>query len=825
MNSRVYNKLYVNTNRDEGSEKLLLGYQHDGKELVLKANQTTYFHIPYYTDPIRLTDSSLIADGATAGPFPAASDRIFKSKRNYGNVTADGNPSDIADAVWFCSWLHKDSSGVVQWVDRYYNPGSLQYSIATDQLSVPYTPYNPIFRDIPSQMVFDPGVLYKYFHAGEENAQFLVTSFGGLTGERLLMNLENWGTNSVDSSQNNLQLNVITNAPSSKLYATLEEKNRISKPVIRFDNNYDTSISINYANSYAKNEEFTWIINSKSPNWNQCQTTQLIGNYSSQGGVGLFVETLSSFPFFVIPETNYGHILYLNEGINGFLDKSVQTAFAVNVNPQLVCIDSNQRVVVCHNDSSGFIYKLDSVGNVITSTKQKAVPFAYFYEEEFPLQILCGKEDQIIIRTNRNIYTFDSELNLQSYLILNSSLSSVAAFRYNEEMDFSELDITNNVYDSKFIGTTQWFLSRMDGNLYKKVGSQTTLFYQFSSPATTFAIDPQERLWVLHGTNDVTIINSKANPLDDPILVTDVGANRQHQNKNISFICQYDRVTQTRSWKAIIYYSEDGTIYTLELDGQLYRSVDLTALFNSTNLTILNQNSEQFKFLGKGDFTGYEHRRVFKNLSPFNNKSQLVLRTALKDKTDGDLIFGYFKQQVPIDQWDFDSWQQIALVLRNKTFRVFVNGVEKIKWTYPSKYELSYEIQPAFTIGSSNGAQSNFNQEIQYVSSIFNGIVEDVKIYDYGLEPNCFDSFLRASTPATDIFWSLPVPDIQYIEKIERMFKNKIPGFKAPFYKIKIKGMQIQDEQTRQIIEEQVRMIAQKIQPAYADFLEVHWID
>ena len=97
MNSRNYNKLYVSQNRELGSEKLLLGYHGDAKETILLKDSETFFHIPFYTTPLRLDESTLIREGATGGPFPAAADRIYKSRKNYGNVTANGNPSDIAD--------------------------------------------------------------------------------------------------------------------------------------------------------------------------------------------------------------------------------------------------------------------------------------------------------------------------------------------------------------------------------------------------------------------------------------------------------------------------------------------------------------------------------------------------------------------------------------------------------------------------------------------------------------------------------------------------------------------------------------------------------
>ena len=84
---------------------------------------------------------------------------------------------------------------------------------------------------------------------------------------------------------------------------------------------------------------------------------------------------------------------------------------------------------------------------------------------------------------------------------------------------------------------------------------------------------------------------------------------------------------------------------------------------------------------------------------------------------------------------------------------------------------------------------------------------------------------MREFTLASDMVWSLPVPLLQYTEKIERMFKHKIPGSKAPFYKIRIRGMQGTDSQTKNIIEEHIRVVVSEMQPGYADFLKIEWIE
>lgn len=827
MSDRIYNKLYVNRNRDEGSEKILLGYQHDGKELLLKTDEETYFHIPFYTKPVSLKDSSLIVDGATGGPFPAASDRIFKNRKNFGNVTPNGDPvSDVADGIWFCSWLYKDSRGVLKWMDRMYNPGSFKFSIAIAQLSEGpvYVSNDPIFRDIPSKMVFEPGVMYKYFHVGESTASEIVSTLGGLSGEYIKLDLKNWNSSRINAVSGH-EPTISTTATTSELYAIEQDPGRVVKPVISFDNNKNTKVTLDFNPSYCPTNEFTLAFSAQSPNWNDTQTTQLVGNFSSGGGYGVFVQTLSSFPFFVIPETNYGHILYLNEGSVGYQDKSVQITQQIVASPKLVAIDFDQNVVVCNSDNSGTIYKLDNAGKILASTKKNKDLFSFNTVNELPVELLIGKNNSVIVRTNVAVYTFDLNLNLVSTLTQQTSLSAVSSYRYDSKQDVFELDISDNVFDSKFIETTQWYIPRSDQNLYKKQNGTGVLFHQFSDKATNLAIDPYDRLWVLHGKNSLTILDSKSDPLSNPILTTDVGLDIEHEQKNISFFCAYDRESQTRQWNCVIYYSDEPYLYIFNMSGQIIDTVSILALFNATILSTLNQDPAQFKFLAKGDFTGYEHRRVFKNLSPFNNQTQLVLRASLKDKTQEDLAFSQFSAQTSISNWDNNSWQHIIVTLRNKKFSVYAGEQLLIELPYSAQYELSYENQPLFFIGSSAGSQVGFNDEIGHVSSIFNGKFEDCKIYNYSLENNKFQFFLKSAIPADDIYWALPVPNIQYIETIERMFKNKLPGSKAPFYKIKLKGTAIQDIKTRQIIEDQIRQLVTELQPMHVDLIEVLWVD
>ena len=828
MSLRNYNKIYVNTDREEGSANILLGYQNSSREIILNKNTETVFHVPYYTAPLKIADSTLIQDGATAGPFPAASDRVFKNRKNYGNVTTNGSsPSDLSDGVWFCSWLYKDVFGNVQWMDRYYNPGHLDMSMLVAQLTEgpTYEKHDPIYRDVPSTMVFESGVQYKYFHVGENTANQLVTTFNGISGERLKLSLENWGTDPIDTSLSAKNVKIATNGTLNNLFVAPNENDRISAPVINFNNNQEIEVSVEYDPSYCLTNEYSLAFWVQSNNWDQSQSTQLVGNFSSEGGVGIFIDTLSSYPFFVIPETGYGHLLYINEGLKPFFDKSVQSTFSLTATPQFIALDSDNNVIVCYADDTLQIHKFDSIGKLLATTK-------LIDTSEVFCQLICGPNDTVIVITDKSRYTYDSNLVLLDTTSWQTLSSTVACYSYDKKTGTSELLSFNNVYDSKFIETTHWSLSTTKGNLYKKSPEQSApeLFAELSNIGTTFAIDPYNRIWVLHGTNKVSVYDSNLEALSDPLFQFTAGPDISYIQKNISFICSYERSTNARAWRCLIYCAAESDqttpqLYAYDMSGNLTDTIDMLSLFDLNSLVVLKQEQQKLGFFGKGDFTGYERKRVFNTLPPYNSQSQIILRASVKDKTKSTLPYTQIKTQFSINNWVSPSWQHIIVTLQNRTFRVYVNGIITAELPYSGNYELSYELQPVFFIGSSNGSQAGLNEEIKHVSAIFNGMFSDVKIYDYVLEQKTMEIFQRKVIPAQDMYWTLPTPAIQYIEKIERMFKNKIPGSKATYFNIKLSGTQIKDAETRSVIEAAIRDLVSKIQPVYANFLKVHWVD
>lgn len=837
MNQREYNKLFVTKNKEEGSPSILLGYKHDEKEITLFKHEETYFHVPLYSEPIKLVNSDLIYNGAIGGPFPAASDRIFKSKENYGNVTPHGQSSiSVSDGTWFCSWLYSDPiTKKVQWLDRFYAPGKFNFNSANNELTLPpvYEKNRVAFYDVPSEFVLEPGVLYKYFHLGETSFQNLLTTYSGLTGDRLVLSLSNWiSAGNIDASHHKRDVIIKTSGSIDELFVDNKNvsKTRIFPTTLSFENSQNINAFVEYDDLYtndgAMDDEFTWAFWANSSKWKESASCQLVGNFSTNGcGLGVFLENLNTTPLTIIPETTYGHTLFLNEGGEGYLDKALQDS-STTVSPACVGIDFNNNVIICNDSSLGIIYKMDHTGEIIANTKnfvQEETLFSFSKPNEIPKQIICGPNNSFYVITDQARYLFDDSLILKQTATINFN-NSVAAFSYNSSTQQFNLELVDNVYDVKFIEQVKWSLDFSTGNLHKN----GELFLAFDDVATNFAIDSSNRLWILHGETQLSVVDVSS---DKPKIVntltvgTTILRNKPVRNKQISFINKFSRATNSYTQLCVIYYSDERILYYYNTNGTLNNVVYINGLFNPYIINNYKQQYEKYTFNCKGDFTGYEHKRVFQNLSPYNGKSKLMLKANFLDLSKTYRSTRTISKAIAIDNWQDGSWQHIGIVYKNKTFSIYVNGTFVDKLVVPGNFKLNYDAQPLFYLGSPTGNKIGFNIEIQYTSSIFNGKLGDVKIYNYGLPPEAFEFYIKSSVISEDMVWYHPTPKIQFVEEIERMYKHKLPGAKSQFFNLKIINSSIKDSYTRTIIENEIREIIKEAKPTHTDLLKVVWID
>ena len=812
LKQRNYHRLFTGTNQADGYDKIHLGYEADTTEIVLKKDKTTFFHMPFFAGTQDIADSFLIADGAVPGPIPALADRVYKKLGNYGNSTPWGTPSERHDGQWLCSWLYAVSSEPPQWLDRYYDPGRLAYTEALEGNAnfTDYIKHDPIYYDVPSTLTFEAGVLYQYFHQGEQTALRAVNTFAGPDKSRLRLDIEDWSATPLDRSiyENTISIdNFKSDWVVSLFDPGYQDRNSLS-----FDNTDFINCHITFSESFNLQDEFTtsfWVYNK---DWSNATSTQLVGNLQ-KGGYGVFYNNLNYNPYFVIPETYYGHLFYFNQEGNVYTEKNNQLVLGESANFAFVNVNSNAEIVGVDTIKRRGV-KYNHIGETITTTKDLSGGLFQMNGDIINF-ILSGNDDSIFF-TTLSTYVFDKDLLLKTVTPNTTGYSEQIAFNTDGNLvrELSCLDIKFDLYNQK------WTIS--DTGLLKCNGvALTDLPSNTEGTNTNLAIDPENNLWVLADVNKIYKINVISKAVIDTyevgVLASDPDA------KNISFINVYDRQSNTFTWYALIYYNHEKVLYQVALDGKILKNTFLPPKLNVLDPVTALQNKDLLTFDAKGDFTGYERRRIF-NKVLYNNNPQLQFKVAVT-YPNRSLPYSINTLSIPAQYLENEVWHLITVTLKNNNAKIFVNNYIRDSLQIPVNADFNYEYRNDTIVGCPCGKTQNLNLEIGSQKIIWNGVIDSIRVYDYAIEPKFIQYFVREKTNADDIDWNIQTADLQYVEVIDRFFKHRLPGSKSIFFNIRLTGSKITDPAIRQRIENDIKLAVSQIKPAYSELLRVEWID
>jgi hypothetical protein len=810
---RNYYKIFTGTNQEDGYEKIHLGYESENTEITFKKDATTHFHIPFFANQTPIAESSIISDGAIAGPIPAFADRVFKKQGNYSNSTPWGPTTDVnKDGTWLCSWLYALSSDPPQWMDRYYNPGRLAYKEALEGKANTndYIKNDPLYYDIPSTLTFEPGVLYQYFHQGEKTVNNVITTFAGKDGDRLRLNIDDWSANNKDTSIYNND--VFINVTEEEAVASIVDLNYQDRKALSFTNKNFVNCKVIYNPSYNLTNEFTlsfWVNNN---NWSNATGTQLVGNFQ-KGGYGVFYDNLHYNPFFVVPENTYGHLFFFNQDGNFYNDRNTQIVLGEPASPISVNINSNTEVIVI-DSLNNTVLKYNHLGDILTYGKNNLGEIISLSGAP-QLSIIDGNDNTTII-TTLGTYLFDKDLIIQSF-----DSSTLARYTPNLQVAYNANGILikeNDCIDLKFdTYNNKWSINTNKQLKCNDTIVQTLTGYECSS----FGIDPENNIWALVHPNKILKIKNK----NKSILATyEVGVlDSQDSNKNIGFIRSYDRNTDSFIWYAVIYHNYEKVLYQVTLDGKIFRSINLLQKLNVQEPATALQDKDLLTFTGKGDFTGYDRRRIFNKIT-YNNNPQIHFKISLK--TPNRSIPGStYKLSVPVHYLTNNTWHLITVTAKANQINLFLDNYLRDTITYANNLTLNYEYQNDLYIGSPNGNSDNLNNEIGSTNVLWNGYIDTVRIYDYAIDPDFIQFFVKEKIIFTDLIWNIPTAPLQYVEIIDRFFKHRMPGSKSKFFNLKIAGSKITDPITRSQIERDIKQTVERIKPVYTDLFRIEWID
>lgn len=825
ITQREYYKIFTGTNQFDGYDKIHLGYNAETTEIDLKKDKTTYFHMPFFASPQSINESTLAADGAIPGPIPDLADRIYKKLGNYGNTSPWGTASERSDGTWLCSWLYAENDEQPVWLDRYYNPGRISYKEALEGRASfdSYTKNDPIYFDVVSTLVLEPGVLYQYFHQGEETAINYVTTFAGVDKKNLRLDIEDWSClcpNKSEPVDKSVYKNTVTieNFKNDWIINPFDPGHR-DRSALSFANTDFIDCRVLYNTSYNLNNEFTLAFWVNNPDWSQASSTQIVGNLRL-GGFGVYYNNLNYTPFFAIPETNYGHLFYFNQEGNPYLDKNIQSTLGQSSIITSSHLNSQSEVITIDiTPTENRVFKYNHIGDRLTSSKTLSgtrLPL-----EGIPQTSILGINDQLTVITNLSTYIFDKDLLLLSAVPVEYSENDQPRLAYdlNGNLHY-ELSCTDVKFDSY---NKKWHINKQ-GNLFYEneyVSYLPSNNETGNGTNTNIAIDPENNLWVLANSNTIYKIDTLnlriLGKFEIGVLTSTI------KPKNIGFIKTYFRATNSFTWYAIIYHDFEKTCYQATLNGKIYKTTYFLPLLNTLDPVIFLQNKELLTFVSTGDFTGYESRRIFNKLL-YNNNPQIQFKVSV-NPANQELPNSIYTLSIPAQYLTNNDWHLITATVKNQNISLYVNSALRASLEIPSSVNFTYDYKNDFYIGTPCGKTGNYNTEILSQGSIWNGYIDTVKIYDYAIDTKFITYFIREKTYTSDIEWNIPTASLPYIEVIDRFFKHRLPGHKSNFFNIRLTGTKITDLLIRQRIERELKIAIAQIKPAYTELFKVEWID
>ena len=778
---RDYSKIYTGTNQEGGSYNPFLGFTTDTTAVTLKADKSAYFHYPNTAEQMYLSATDLIESGAFAGSMPYKSDKIFKKQADYKNDTPYGNatPENLQKGIWLCAWLSGNDAKPTQtpvWMDRWYKPGYLD---STQSLFVCST---SAVYDEPSSLTFDPGVWYRYDHVGSNANSQMVGLICALS-----VHIDYWEPTSIDitGNENNAILQNYT-------------ETMITEGVNPTETATDNGLHLNGINQYGSilydttfdvSNDLTCNVWIKSDDWQNQPSHHLISN-GLRGGWHLGFNNGFFTPLNILIGSN-GNVIFNNQTGNFYKDMALPGSSC----PVGFGIDSELYIWILDNGTytgSKHLYKMDYNGNI-----DSAVSFA----SSINLCDMVIDGDNLIWVTNGTI---------------------VSAFN-----PFCELVCTSNKVGGKLVINSMNILSAFnatDACVFEDVHYWTIsggdLYWNgdlmFAGLSATNIQCTKDCIWALYDTNKILQINKETTQLTNE--VTFIPGISSHIS---------DTISSSVTGRNIFFTNEfangfnNDYIWVLQPDtGYLYKYDTELNLKQKIN-TIYVKNSIQSSAV-KGDASGYQWHRKFN----YGYLTMPQIEAVAYLGTGSPLVSGQkYKTTIPVSALSVNDWHMFTFSIDslNSNLNLYMDTI--LRDTEPiTTSSIFYKYETPLLIGTNIGHINPLDEEINKINKIYHlGAFDDLRIYTNPLNNSDIRHIYLTKFDFNDLVWNMPTGVQSYVEEIVSFFKFKMPGQKSQYYNIHLRGLQIQDESVRQIIEDIIKNSIQKIAPLYTSLYKIIW--
>lgn len=801
---RIYNKIFTGTNQETGYDKIYTVYQADTKEYTFKVGHENYFYYPSTSSRAALSSVGLIEDGATAGEVPFTSDRISVFRKNYEEVTPGvPQPSSITryDNTWACSWLSGSNFGDKLWVDRYYNAA---YYTLDQVLSAKAYVYKeriyadkPFTYDVPSTMVLEPGILYKYERVGKNDSREFIKHLAyDVNNEKggLVLSITNWLSSPLSDDSNFKNNGLVYYASPENYrgnYMVMDGKTHIIFPSNQ---------------SLLQNSKVTTSLWLNQEDWSKVKGGQVFGNYF-ESGFGLLNKNTISTPMFTLVNNASSVAYNVNYNLTRLSEIPIpnKTGYKNNIIQRLP--DLSYWIVDTVNKTA---LKYNAINNIVAY-----IPSSVFLTLTTITQLECDGE--------QNLYFYDN--TIQQYVKTDASGTLIASVSLGANSGYNRIEIDANNTVNGIYGTA----SVIDnlGNIWEVVGGNLYKNRQmFANVGFTQQItcDSNNFIWISHLQDTISLLdtntglfkfsyrignfsNSELDPCKDQDIFRSIGLVKVPSLKSsCDDNVNYEDVL-------IVVDSRFNKIFQIDNMGNLVSKLDIRSLPTNNKISL--------DFYANGDFTGYSYARKFGSYT--GNLSWNFKIASPNGLISKLLSLDYDVSTLP------PGWHHFAFVFdsTNGYAKYYIDSIEVNSTQFSANtYQLYYDYRASLLLGADSIGNTTLNDIIQIEDSYkYIGQVSELRMYSKSLTQGEIEQLYFSSDfayPRLDLSWNMRVGKRNYVEEIEHWYKMQLPGSKSKYFNINIHNLNI-DSEVKSVIEDAIRANINKLTPAETSLYKINW--
>jgi hypothetical protein len=846
---RRYNKIFTGLNQEDGYDKMYLGYTSRVTKYTFNKDEDNYFHIPYgvgdfppySTGTLPLSDTDIIDYGAYSNTTPYRSDRIFKKNADYKNYSnwGDSNGSYypltgtgtiLHNGTYLCTWLSAGPIGVDPiWVDRFFDPRYVNLrstdwttiSALSSFLSYSSNNYPNVIWDTPSNLTFEPGVLYYYHRIGDGDNNTLVQSFSGLT-----YHFNSWGP-ILYNQVTGLSAGLITSFTSANSGINTTVRTPYYIPGDTYGVVYTNNID------FTNNKGNTLSFFSYQDDWSQLHGDQIVGNYFN-GGIGIFNNIGINTPYFTVGSitdattTSAATIRTFNDNLT-LLNYETYTTFLTALNDPLSAsnfilrstYDESYYIIDGHSNEK-YLSTFDPDDLIIS--KISLTDFAPTLQNEYVLDatlypdVVTG-EKHLIVKTRPT----STSVTYRRFLTNGILLSSTTSTAYN---NFA-VDLSGNpvYFNSKTLP-----VSALSGS--NCCVDSTGLVFALSGNNTTDVL-------TRNGTSILTVTKPEYIQCDqeDNIWIT-------YNDTSLAKVTRDGRVLWTKQINVNETITNYAGVRTINFIADIANGVNYYALILDPKTNYIYKINGDGNTIGKqfvsnlvpfGDITGFDYQRKY--IRPYVPGPSIKLKIVSTDSTLVVPTPQYYSLTYSVSGLA-PGWHHFGATYdETNVVKFYVDGelVREVSSRVRPGYNVTgnflhrifnFKNNPQLLLGTSSfktGTLATWTE--QPVKFNYNGEIADVRFYSITLTSSDIKAISKnyLYNQFNNLSWIINVGTRDYIEEIERFFIHRLPGSKSQFYDIKVKNSGIEDPKVKTIVENNLRAAAAKVAPAYTRLRSIIW--